>query len=145
MGLAVCSGADAPDTRGPRVDPGGKGEAVSWLVSGLVKHMETGPTDGKRFKRSEKSVLLVLAEAFNDEQRAAWLSVPEIGRRVILGERRVRIVLRRLKERELLDWTARTRENGSTTSNWYTMPWVTDELRAALKQGKTPAKSAGGQ
>ena len=69
---------------------------------------------------AEKVILLAIADMANDENQA-WPSNAYLMRRTGLSERTIRNHMRMLEHLDLLTTEVRKRENGSQTSNLYTL------------------------
>lgn len=78
--------------------------------------LDRGPQD-----LAEMAVLLAIADSADKDTGEAWPSHRTIAQRARQTDRSVRNVLNRLRDAGWLTWAPRKRENGSATSNVYTL------------------------
>ncbi len=71
---------------------------MSWKASSYVKRLSHGPS-GELLTRSEKLVLLILADYYSDKDGVAWPSVTTVAKDAMLSERRARQVIHNLEKK----------------------------------------------
>jgi hypothetical protein len=91
---------------------------LSWQATSYVKTLTIAP-DGSAVTRSEKLLLLILADYHNTEQKAAWPSARTLAADTLLTVRHVRRVLASVKKRGLICTSQRRHAEGDFDSNWY--------------------------
>jgi hypothetical protein len=91
---------------------------LSWGATAYVKSLTAGE-NGERISRSEKLVLFVMADSFNDDRGYAWPSIVTLAQSALLSERQVRYCLRGLERKGLL---ATEKGNGRSHGSRYTFP-----------------------
>jgi hypothetical protein len=106
---------------------------MSWKATAHIKELTHAP-NGEAITSSEKLVLLIIADYFNDEKQCAWASVPTIAKNAVLTDRRVRQIVHSAEKKGLLRITHRTGD-----SNVYELPTL-DSL--AESEIISPLKSA---
>lgn len=74
---------------------------MSWEALSYVRGLRIAP-NGERLTRSEKLVLLILADCHNIKKRIAWPSVATIAEEALLCEREVRKLLRTLEQKGVI-------------------------------------------
>lgn len=74
---------------------------MSWKASAHVKEQTHAP-NGKKLTRSEKFLMLILADYYNDEQQAAWPSIPRLAKDALMSERQARRVIHSLEKKQVL-------------------------------------------
>jgi hypothetical protein len=100
---------------------------MSWKATAHIKELTHAP-NGEAITRSEKLLLLIIADYYNDEKRCAWASVPTIAKNALLSERRVRQVFQSLTEKRALLAIHR-----SGKSSIYKLPTLTPEIISGVK------------
>jgi hypothetical protein len=80
---------------------------VSWKATAHVKELTHAP-DGKRLTRSEKFLMLIIADYYNDEYGCAWPSVKRQAEDALMSERQVQRLHTSLKNKKALHITPRT-------------------------------------
>ncbi len=120
---------------------------MSWIASGHVKHMTKAP-NGVRLTPTEKYVLLVMADYYNDEKQAAWPSYTELAERTLLTRPTVNNTLLALKSKGAIEVVERRATNGSLHSNIYRFPWLvipakqeSERTKKATPEPPTPSKA----
>ncbi|MEW6129604.1 MAG: helix-turn-helix domain-containing protein [Acidobacteriota bacterium] len=110
---------------------------MSWKATAHVKELTHAP-GGEPLTRSEKLLLLIIADYYNDEKKCAWASVPTIAENALLSQRRVQQVSRSAEMKGVLRVTHR---NGK--SNVYRLPTL-DGSNGEPQGGEiiSPLKSA---
>ncbi len=68
---------------------------MSWKATAYAKTLDS-------VTRSEKLVCLIIADYYNDEQQAAWPSVPRLAREARMSERQARRVIHALEAKGIL-------------------------------------------
>jgi hypothetical protein len=93
-----------------------------------------------RLPSTQKFVLMALADQAN-AQGLAWVAISTICEWTCLSERAVRNAIRALEDDGFLSTTSRRRDNGSRTSNSYTL--LPARFHAAADGAAQPAQPAG--
>lgn len=91
---------------------------MSWKATAYVKPLSAAP-DGTPITRSEKLLMLILADYHNDEQRAAWPSGQTLARDALLSLRYVRKLVLSLKRKGLVCTSRRLTHEGDPDSTRY--------------------------
>jgi Helix-turn-helix domain len=91
---------------------------MSWKATAYVKPLKAAP-DGTPLTRSEKLLMLILADYHNDEQRAAWPSGQTLARDALLSLRYVRKLVLSLKRKGLVCTSRRLSREGDLDSTLY--------------------------
>jgi hypothetical protein len=91
---------------------------MSHAASNYVKKLMQSPT-GDRITVQEKCVLWFIADSHNEEQSAAWPSVPNIAKYSGLSVSRTREIIRSLIDKKIIWRIQRDRDNGSQQSNYW--------------------------
>jgi Helix-turn-helix domain len=91
---------------------------LSWEATSYVKRLERAP-NGVPITRSEKLLLLILADYHNTEQRCAWPSAHTLAKDALLTVRHVRRVIASAKQKQILCVTKRLHPDGDYDSNSY--------------------------
>jgi hypothetical protein len=91
---------------------------MSWKATAYVKPLKAAP-DGTPITRSEKLLMLILADYHNDEQRAAWPSGQTLARDALLSLRYVRKLVLSLKRKGLVCTSRRLTHEGDPDSTRY--------------------------
>lgn len=99
---------------------------MSWDALAYAKKLTHAPT-GQPITRSEKLLLLVMAEYYNAEEDLAWASVPELARHSLLSERQTQRLLHSLVTKEVVTAVPRFRANGGYSSTGYRIPALTTQ------------------
>jgi hypothetical protein len=91
---------------------------LSWQATSYVKTLKIAQ-DGSAVTRSEKLLLLILADYHNTEQKAAWPSANTLAVDTLLTVRHVRRVLASVKKKGVLCTSQRLHTDGHFDSNLY--------------------------
>lgn len=94
---------------------------MSWKASAHVKELKEG-SNGEPLTRSEKLLLLVLADYYNEEQKCAWPSITTLAAEAMLSPRRTQELLRSAERKGVLIIHANTRDDGGSATNSYSYP-----------------------
>lgn len=89
---------------------------MSHIANIYVKKLRTAP-NGDPVTLTEKGVLWYLADSHNEEESAAWPSIPTIAADNNVSERRVREILSECVRKQIVWRDERRRPNGSVASN----------------------------
>lgn len=88
---------------------------MSWKATGYVKEL-TG------MSRSEKLLLMILSDYYQEEEHCAWPSISRLARETLLKERHVYKLIASLEAKGFLKVT---HQQGGRTTNRYTFPGYT--------------------
>ena len=91
---------------------------MSHVANVYVKKLRVAP-NGDAVTATEKAVLWYLADSHNEEESAAWPSIPTIALDNNLSERRVREILSDCIRKGIVWRDERKRPNGSIASNYW--------------------------
>lgn len=94
---------------------------MSWKASGWAKELTSG-ANGEVITRSEKLVLLVLADYYNEEEREAHPSVGRIAKEAMMSTRRCQELLRALARKGVVVIEERPMAGAPNRSNLYRFP-----------------------
>ena len=94
---------------------------MSWAATAYVKKLTATP-DGTKITRSEKMLLFVLADYYNEELKAAWVSIGELAKHALMSERQTQRLCKALTDHGALVPTRRIDPKHGQLSNWYTLP-----------------------
>lgn len=94
---------------------------VSWKASAYVKELIRAP-NGDRITRSEKLLLLVIADSYNDDESGARPSIHTLAEQTLLSARRVRELQRSSERKGVLSIASRQRSDGGSMQNFYSLP-----------------------
>lgn len=94
---------------------------MSWAATAYVKKLTATP-DGTKITRSEKMLLFVLADYYNEELKAAWVSMQELAKHALMSERQAQRLCKALSAHGALIPTQRIDPKHGQLSNWYTLP-----------------------
>lgn len=97
--------------------------------------------DHSKATNGRRLVLMVIADSAADDSWSCWLRVPEIAKRAKKSVRATQIALQQLQDAHEIYIEARYRDDGSRTSNRYTIVHneATQERAALLEQGRLEA------
>lgn len=115
---------------------------MSWAASAYVKTLTTAP-DGTKITRSEKMLLFVLADYYNDEQHAAWASIGEVARHALLSVRQAQRLCKALVTCGVLALHTRIDPKHGQLSNLYAFPSL-DLTRGDMVSGAGDMVSGAG-
>lgn len=115
---------------------------MSWTASGWAKKVIVCP-NGKKITRSEKFLLLIIADYFNDQMRAAWVSVATMADDALMTKRMARYVLRSLEKKGVILTTLGGNREGKSSTNRYEFPGL--EMGQPLSHGRHGRKASIGQ
>ena len=91
---------------------------MSWQATSYIKSLNETPS-GSLITRSEKFVLLILADYHNTEQKGAWPSANTLSRDCQLTVRHVRRILASAKRKQVLCTSKRHHKAGGLDTNMY--------------------------
>jgi hypothetical protein len=91
---------------------------MSWKATAYVKPLKTAP-DGALFTRSEKLLLLILADYHNEEKGCAWPSAATLAKDTLMTTRHVRTLLGRVRQKGVLCVSKRLSGEGDFDTNVY--------------------------
>lgn len=91
---------------------------MSWKATAYVKSLKIAP-DGSPLTRSEKLLMLILADYHNDELRGAWPSGQTLAKDALLSLRHVRTLLSNLKGKGILCTSKRMSAEGDFDTTLY--------------------------
>lgn len=94
---------------------------MSWKATSYVRQLLRAP-NGEPITRSEKLLLMVLADYYNDKQEGAWPSANELAKAAMFSKRRVWELIASVKRKGILEVEHRGFLNGATGSNFYRFP-----------------------
>jgi Helix-turn-helix domain len=110
---------------------------MSWKASAYAKEVSTAP-NGKRITRSEKLLLLILADYYNDARGCAWPSIKSLASEAMLSPRRVKELLLSLETKRLIKRETTTRDDGGQDVNLYAFPALTPPVKLSHPPGANP-------
>jgi Helix-turn-helix domain len=97
---------------------------MSWKATAYVKDVLRAP-NGQKITCSEKLIMFVLADCYNEDYQQAWPSVQRLASAALMTERHARRVLRTLEAKGLVQ-TAPNRGSGHT--NTYRFPGYSQDV-----------------
>lgn len=110
---------------------------MSWRAAAYVRPLRSSP-DGIPITASEKLILLLIAEAYSDDEEASWPAMKRLSAEGLMSQRHLRRVLGSLEERGLIAREERTRKNGSQTTNAIRFPCLGADPGVRLEnEGRT--------
>ena len=115
---------------------------MSWRASGHVKNLVEG-INGEKISRSEKLLLLIIADYYNDSYECAWPKIADLAEQAMLSPRRVRELQRSCEEKGLITISERRLLNGSNDANEIRFPGLegaAKSRRGGLRDGGDPYK-----
>jgi hypothetical protein len=89
---------------------------MSWRASAYVKKLIVAP-NGKRVTRSEKLLLLVIADYYNDSFKKAWPGIPDLVRDTMLSRRRIQELQRSCERKGIIKILPNAKGNGASDYN----------------------------
>lgn len=98
---------------------------MSWAATAFVKKLTHKP-DGTPITRSEKMLLIMLSDYYNDEEDMAWPSIPELSKQALISQRQAQRLLHFLAKKKVIKLILRQRRNGGTSSNGYRLLGLRD-------------------
>jgi len=112
---------------------------MSWKASAWAKKVVHGSGEGQQVTRSEKLLLLVLADYHDEERNYAWPSVATLAEDTLMSGRNVQLLLRTLQAKGLIIIEAQRLEVGVSRPNRYHFPALTDRHTQVSPQGEIAA------
>lgn len=91
---------------------------MSWKATAYVKELHQAP-NGQKITCSEKLIMFVLADCFNEDYQLAWPSIPRLASASLMTERHASRVLRALEAKGLVQVI---RKHGLGNTNGYRFP-----------------------
>ncbi len=102
---------------------------MSWKASAYVKELVVAP-NGERVTRTEKLVLLVLADYHDERLNEAWPSVKTWAEDALVSEQTLKRIRSRLILKGVITSSPVQRENGSWSSNRYGFTALTTRTKS---------------
>jgi DNA-binding MarR family transcriptional regulator len=97
---------------------------MSWKASAYVKTLTRAP-DGSLLTHTEKLLLMVLSDYYNDAEGAAWPSIERLARETLISRRQVIRITGSLVQRGML--ARAPRQRGVRTTQRYCFPTLPEE------------------
>jgi Helix-turn-helix domain len=97
---------------------------MSWKATAYVKDLQQAP-NGQKITCSEKLIMFVLADCYNEDYHQAWPSVQRLATASLMTERHARRILLSLEDKGLIQIV---RRQGSGNTNTYCFPGYPSEV-----------------
>lgn len=110
---------------------------MSWKASAYVKELIVAP-NGEQLTRSEKLLLLILADYYNDAQGCAWPSIPLLAAEAMLKVRRTQQLMRSIERKGVIITEQTAREDGGQGVNFYRFPELAKSARPPVQSLHPP-------
>ena len=116
---------------------------MSHRASAYAKTLIMLPATGKKLTASQKLLLMVLADYYNDEEKAAWPSMARLAKESLISRRHAITVLQDLAEGGVLEIEHRKAADGGNRSNRYRLIEIDPSEHTSLggRGGGEPKKS----
>lgn len=92
---------------------------MSWRATAYVKTLTTMPATGAKLRPSQKLLLMVLSDYYNDEQEAAWPSLKRLAEESLVSKRSAITIIQECVAGGILTTETRRDSRGGHTSNYY--------------------------
>lgn len=84
-----------------------------------VKPLTHMPKNGTKLRASQKLLLMILADYYNDQERAAWVGTARLAKESLVSKRTAVYILDALVDGGILAEKSRRASNGATLSKYY--------------------------